>query len=89
MAAGLKTIPKVNQSYGRTSVDNLLSNYGPIWAAGQWNGPNHIIVLTGVDFGGKLMINDPAFPAPQIRNMGWFNRHIDKTVDIPLMYLPA
>jgi cysteine protease avirulence protein AvrRpt2 len=86
--AGLQTIPQVNQSYDWTFIDNLLNNFGPIWAAGDWNGAPHIIVLTGVDSGGKLIVNDPAFPAPQTRNMGWFNQHIDSTVDIPMMYLP-
>jgi ABC-type bacteriocin/lantibiotic exporter with double-glycine peptidase domain len=87
-AAGLQTIPRVNQSYDWTFIDNLLSTYGPIWAAGDWNGAPHIIVLIGVDAGGKLIVNDPAFPAPQQRDMGWFNQHIDSTVDIPMMYLP-
>jgi hypothetical protein len=86
--AGLQTIPRVNQSYDWTFIDDLLYKFGPIWAAGDWNGAPHIIVLTGVDSGGKLMVNDPAFSVPQSRNMGWFNQHIDSTVDIPMMYLP-
>lgn len=87
-AIGLRTIPKVNQTYDWSLIDDLLSKYGPIWAAGDWNGAPHIIVLTGVDPGGKLIVNDPAFAAPQERNMGWFNQHIDASVPVPMMYLP-
>jgi Papain-like cysteine protease AvrRpt2 len=86
--AGLRTIPKVNQSYGWAFVEELLKAYGPIWAAGDWNGVPHIVVITGVDSAGKLSVNDPAYPVPQFRDMGWFNKHIDKSVDIPMMYLP-
>jgi hypothetical protein len=86
-ATGLKTIPQVNQSYDWSFINDLLSKYGPIWAAGDWNGAPHIIVLTGVDSGGKLIVNDPAFSTPQVRNMGWFNQHIDASIPIPMMYL--
>ncbi|QEH32415.1 Papain-like cysteine protease AvrRpt2 [Aquisphaera giovannonii] len=84
---GLSTLPRVNQSYGWTWMRDALNSYGPIWAAGQWNGPNHIVVITGVDSDGTLYVNDPAYPSPVIRNMGWFNQKIDKNVDIPMMYL--
>jgi hypothetical protein len=57
-------------------------------AAGDWNGAPDIVVLTGVNSGGILMVNDPAFPAPQTRNMRCFNQHIASTVDIPMMNLP-
>jgi hypothetical protein len=87
-ATGLRTIPQVNQSYGWSFINDLLSKYGPIWAAGDWNGGPHIIVLTGVDSSGMLMVNDPAFSTPQVRNMGWFNQHIDASLPIPMMYLP-
>ena len=86
--AGLHTVPRVNQSYGWKFVDDLLDAYGPIWAAGDWNGVPHIVVLTGIDAGGKMIVNDPAFKTPQQRNIGWFNAHIDASVPIPMMYLP-
>lgn len=87
-AVGLRTLPQVNQSLGWQFLDESLGRYGPLWAAGQWNGYGHIIVITGVDVGGRVFVNDPAFPSPVERNMGWFNEKIDKSVDIPLMYLP-
>jgi hypothetical protein len=87
-AMGLRTTTRVNQTYSWIYLDDLLRNHGPIWAAGQWNGANHIIVITGVDPGGLVLVNDPAFPAPVVRDIAWFNDRIDKNVDIPLMYLP-
>jgi hypothetical protein len=85
---GLKTLPKVNQTFDRPFLEAALKRYGPLWAAGQWNGPNHIVVITGVDGTGKVYVNDPAFPAPVVRDMVWFNDRIDKNVDAPLMYVP-
>jgi hypothetical protein len=87
-SVGLETLPKVNQSFSWKFLEAALTQYGPLWAAGQWNGPNHIIVITGVDSGGRIFVNDPAFPAPGVRDMGWFNERIDKNVEMPLMYLP-
>jgi hypothetical protein len=85
---GLKTLPPINQSYGWRFLQDALERYGPLWAAGQWNGPNHIVVITGVDAGGRVFVNDPAFPAPAVRDIAWFNEKIDKDVSVPLMYLP-
>jgi hypothetical protein len=85
---GLDTLPQVNQTFTGRFIDNNLQNYGPIWAAGQWNGVNHIVVITGVDDDDTLYVNDPAFGAPVVRNMAWFNARIDKNVDVPMMYLP-
>ena len=85
---GLDTLPHVNQSFSWRFIDDNLQSYGPIWAAGQWNGVNHIVVITGVDENGTLYVNDPAFGAPVVHDMAWFNAKIDKNVDIPMMYLP-
>jgi sugar phosphate isomerase/epimerase len=85
---GLETLPRVNQSYGWRWLDDALRRYGPIWAAGQWNGANHIVVITGVDPGGAVYVNDPAFAAPVVRNIAWFNERIDKNVEVPMMWLP-
>jgi Papain-like cysteine protease AvrRpt2 len=87
-SVGLRALPKVNQSFGWRFLEDALTRYGPLWAAGQWNGPNHIIVITGVDAGGRVFANDPAFPAPVVRDISWFNAKIDKNVEMPLMYLP-
>jgi len=85
---GLETLPQVNQSFSWRFINDNLASYGPIWAAGKWNGVNHIVVITGVDEDDTLYVNDPAFGAPVVRNMAWFNSKIDKNVPIPMMYLP-
>jgi len=85
---GLRTIPQINQSLNWTFLESLLQSHGPLWCAGQWNGPNHIIVVTGVELSGVVYVNDPAFAAPVNRDIAWFNAKIDKNVSIPIMYLP-
>lgn len=85
---GLYTLPQVNQTFSWRFIDDTLGRYGPIWAAGQWNGVNHIVVITGVDENGTVYVNDPAFGSPVVRDIGWFNSKIDKNVPIPMMYLP-
>ena len=87
-ALGLATLPKVRQTYDWTFLAHALKNYGPLWAAGQWNGVNHIVVITGADASGKVYVNDPAFATPVLRSLAWFNAKIDKSVDVPMMYLP-
>jgi ABC-type bacteriocin/lantibiotic exporter with double-glycine peptidase domain len=85
---GLETLPQVNQTFSWLFINDNLMSYGPMWAAGQWNGVNHIIVVSGVDEDGTLYVNDPAFGSPVVRNMSWLNARIDKNVAIPMMYLP-
>ena len=87
-SVGLQTVPRVSQTYDWTFMDNLLHFYGPIWAAGMWNGFPHIIVVTGVDADGTLYVNDPADGMPHVHNMTWFNERIAKEAQIPMMYLP-
>lgn len=85
-SVGLKTLPQVNMSYDWTFIDTALRFYGPIWAAGIWNGLPHIIVITGVDPDGTLYVNDPALGLRH-HDMGWFNARISADVPIPMMYL--
>jgi len=86
-AVGLRTLPRVNMTYDWTFVDQVIQRYGPIWAAGMWNGSPHIVVITGVDSNGTLYVNDPAFGTPQVRDLAWFNSRIAKDVSVPMMYL--
>jgi hypothetical protein len=62
---GLQTMTQVNQTFAWTFIENALQTLGPIWAAGQWNGPNHIIVITGVESNGTLYVNDPVAGDPR------------------------
>ena len=84
---GLSTFPQVNECYGATFLIDNIMHIGPLWAAGQWNGPNHIIVITGAEEDGTVYVNDPAFATPQVREIGWFNEKIDKSVSEPMMFL--
>jgi len=87
-AAGLRTVPPYQMSYGPEYIYDLLNKYGPIWAAGRWNGPLHVIVIRGVDSDGTLYINDPAHIAPEVKDMNWFNDKVRRDIQVPLMYLP-
>ncbi len=87
-AAGLRTVPPYPMSYGPEYIADLLTKHGPIWSAGRWNGPLHVIVITGVDSGGKLYISDPAHFAPETKDMNWFNEKVRRDIQVPLMYLP-
>jgi Papain-like cysteine protease AvrRpt2 len=87
-SVGLKTVPPVTATYDWTFIDNLLHFYGPIWAAGIWNGAPHVIVVTGVSADGTLYAIDPADGMLHVHDMTWFNERIAKDVGIPMMYLP-
>ncbi len=85
---GLRTVPQVNQSFDWSYLDNLLRVYGPIWAAGRWNGFPHIIVIVGAFADGKIAYIDPADGLQHGQDMKWFNEKIASEVAIPMMYLP-
>ena len=88
--AGLSTVPVVRQTFGAQLIEHMLKLYGPLWCAGRWDGVNHIVVTTGVDGGGRLMINDPN-PAVGYRaqDLGWFNERLAADVRNPIMYLTS
>jgi hypothetical protein len=88
---GLRPLPVPPASFDVRFLAEALTKYGPLWAAGDWNGGNHIIVITGADSDGGVWINDPAFArAQQWRNIAWFNEHIYRNEDVPnsILYLP-
>lgn len=86
-SVGLKAVPKVNMSYSWTMLASLLTLHGPLWAAGNWYGPNHIIVITGVSPNGTVYVNDPA-GFKKKHDMLFINSKIAKNVDSPILYLP-
>lgn len=87
---GMRPIQEPPFSFDVQHLADLLTKYGPLWAAGTWNGVNHIIVVTGVDSNGNVYVNDPARPTPRTENISWFNSRLYRTdqVDNPLLYLP-
>jgi len=87
-AVGLVPLPRVRQSFGAAFINDILTNHGPIWAAGYWDGLAHVIVVVGVDDSEELQINDPGWMLPRYEHMDWFNDRIAKHVAHPMMYLP-
>ncbi len=75
---GLLSLMTPAQDLTSQQLEVILSNNGPIWCAGKWDGFPHIVVLTGVD-GNTVYINDPN-PAKQRRmeTLAWFNQKLDK-----------
>jgi hypothetical protein len=67
-----------------------LAQYGPLWAPGDWNGEDHVIVITGVDADENVYFNDPAHlrRGPDQADLYWFNQHLGTVAGISLMYLP-
>jgi len=84
---GLESVKNVNMSFSWSALAELLRRHGPLWVAGYWYGPAHIIVVTGVAPDGKLYLNDPA-GAKKTENLTFFNTKIAKKVPNPIMYLP-
>jgi len=84
---GLATVRSINMSYTSAWLDNLLRQHGPIWAAGYWYGPPHVIVITGVNAKGAVYVNDPGF-GRRVHNMRFFNEKVASNVANPLMFLP-
>jgi len=73
--------PLANQaSYGAAEVDALLTKHGPLWCAGYWYGFGHCIVLTGIDAGGVLSLNDPDGGVEKTGTLSWFNNKIAKSI---------
>ncbi len=68
---GLKSLPSVANNTNE-SLETMLKANGPIWCAGYWYGPGHIVVLTGVD-SGIVHINDPDGGKPKLETVAWFN----------------
>ena len=82
------TLPPIAESDTVSYLNDRLARNGPIWAAGSWNGANHIVAITGADDNGTPYVNDPAFASPVTRDMTWFNDRLARTVPVALMYLP-
>jgi|SRR5579883_1958033 len=59
-------------TYTSDGLKSLLTDNGPLWCAGYWYGPGHIIVLTGVD-GETIYLNDPDGGVRKTGLISWFN----------------
>jgi ABC-type bacteriocin/lantibiotic exporter with double-glycine peptidase domain len=71
---GLKGVDR-SATYTSDSLEKMLKDNGPIWCAGNWYGPGHIVVLTGID-GDSIRINDPDGGRRKVELVSWFNTHL-------------
>lgn len=71
---GLKALPSQNLYTGNDLYD-FLDKHGPLWCAGYWFGPGHVIVLTGID-GGQVFFNDPDGGVKKQGTIDWFNQKL-------------
>jgi hypothetical protein len=56
-------------------IETMLNTRGPMWCIGNWYGPVHVIVLTGVDKD-RIYFNDPVEPTKKAEKVSWFNEHL-------------
>jgi hypothetical protein len=68
----LKALP-IKKTYSNADLYAALKQCGPLWCAGHWYGPGHVIVLTGVD-GGTVFLNDPDRAQKKEGTLAWFNQ---------------
>ena len=61
-----------DREYSSVEVKNMLMKHGPLWAAGQWYGVGHCIVVTGVD-DETIYLNDPDGGVKKTELLTWFN----------------
>ncbi|RZI72621.1 MAG: hypothetical protein EOP80_13260 [Variovorax sp.] len=73
---GLMAVPP-KKTYTETDLYNALKKYGPLWAAGTWDGQPHIVVITGVDKG-YVYYNDPDGGEQLADSLSWFNTQRSK-----------
>ena len=67
------------------ALEHQLRAHGPIWCAGFWFGPGHVIVLTGVD-GNDVHFNDPDGGKKKTGTIEWFNAKLARSVQGCLLY---
>lgn len=73
---GLSQLQSASHEFSPASMIATLSRYGPIWAAGQWFGYGHVIVITGADDrnAGNIYYNDPEHGGSRNTNtIAWYN----------------
>ncbi len=64
-----------NVCLSASALEGFLKNNGPIWCAGYWYGPGHIIVLTGVA-NNMVFLNDPDKGIAKVGSLTWFNNKL-------------
>src|SRR4051794_8030681 len=80
---GLREVAR-SQTYTDDILKTMLQDQGPIWCAGWWYGPGHVIVLTGVD-GASVHINNPDGGVKKKELLSWFNTKLANQIPGCLM----
>ena len=81
---GFKPI-SITSASTSVALEHQLRLHGPLWCAGFWFGPGHVIVLTGVD-GNVVHFNDPNGGKKKTGTIDWFNAKLAKSVAGCLLY---
>lgn len=69
------------------ALASALQQHGPLWAAGFWFGPGHVIVLTGIDTTANTVhFNDPDQGVKKQGAIDWFFSKLAKDCAGCLMY---
>jgi hypothetical protein len=68
---GMREVERLKQ-YTNENLKKMLEGHGPLWCAGWWFGPGHVIVLTGVT-DDLAHINDPDGGVRKRIPLQWFN----------------
>jgi ABC-type bacteriocin/lantibiotic exporter with double-glycine peptidase domain len=82
---GLKAVMPRPAVYDSKNLEQLLRKNGPLWCAGFWYGPGHIIVLTGVN-GNNVYLNDPDNGMKKTGTIPWFNSKLANNLAGSVMY---
>jgi len=82
---GLKPVDPRPGSYDGKTLQKLLQRHGPLWCAGHWYGPGHIIVLTGIN-NNTVFLNDPGGGQRKTGSVAWFNQKLNNEIAGCLMF---
>ena len=66
-------------AYSADSLEKLLRSSGPVWCAGYWYGPGHVMVLTGITSvasSATVYFNDPDRGVQKTGTLKWFNEKV-------------
>ena len=66
-----------NRNWTAADLERALGDFGPLWCAGFWYGPGHVVVVTGVE-GDTVHINDPDGGRAKTGTLAWFNQSLGK-----------
>jgi hypothetical protein len=80
---GLYKLP-VKNYHSADDLHSYLSAGGPVWCAGFWFGPGHVIVLSGVN-NETVYFNDPDRGVKKEGTVKWFNEKLASQLQGSLM----